>query len=303
MTPPAAVAGGSTGDRAVAAPPPPREIAYRAAFRPGGVHAGAHATRQAGIGGLVHDVVPLVRHPDPRRLDIARSARDVFGALYVRRHAHRSTLDLHILVDASGSMGFAGTADKRRLVTALAECLAASATRIGDGVSLALCGRTVDAALSLPLTRRRSAAAEVAGRLAGDWARGAGSPGLLAAALTLPRRRSMVFLVSDFRLPFAEVEAILAALAPHDVVPIEVADPAEIDGLPRWGLVELADLETGGRRLLLMRPSLHDRLVATAAERRARLDRLCRRHGRPLFRLSKQFDAVALERHLLGVGP
>lgn len=280
--------------------PPPAEIAYRPAWRASGLRAGAHASSRDGAGGLFRDAVPLMRHPDPRRLDLLRSVRDPFGGLYVRRQEHRAALTLHMLVDASASMGFAGATAKPALVAALAECLAASATRIGDAFSLTLCGGEVDAARSLPASRRRGLAAEIAVRLAGPWPRGASARGLADAAARLPRQRGFVFLVSDFRLPLGDIEALLTALSAHDVVPIDVCDPAEAEALPAWGLVELADLETGRRRLVFMRPRLRAAWTAAAAARRAAVDRLCRRFGRAPFRLAGRFDAEALQRHLYG---
>ena len=43
----------------------------------------------------------------------------------------------------------------------------------------------------------------------------------------LPRQRALVFLVSDFHLPLADVAQVLASLAAHDVVPVVLWQPAE----------------------------------------------------------------------------
>lgn len=295
---PARIAAGEAADRAR----PPGEIAYRAAWRATGLASGAHASRREGSGGAFRDVVPLMRHPDPRRLDLLRSVRDPYGDLHVRRPEHRAALTLHMLVDGSASMGFSGVAAKPALVSALGQCLAASATRIGDAFSLAVCGDAVDAERSLPASRRRGLAAEVAVRLAGPWPRGASARGLLEAAARLPRRRGFVFLVSDFRLPLGAIEAVLVALSGHDIVPVDVSDPVEAEALPAWGLVELADLETGRHRLVVMRPRFRDAWITAATARRAAVDRLCRRFGRAPFRLAGRFDAEALQRHLYGGG-
>jgi hypothetical protein len=71
-------------------------------------------------------------------------------------------------------------------------------------------------------------------------------------------------------------------------------DSAEVADLPRWGLAQLNDLETGRRRLALMRPALHERWRRLARERDTAIERLCTRHTRPLARLTDRLDPQAL---------
>ena len=86
----------------------------------------------------------------------------------------------------------------------------------------------------------------------------------------------------------------------HDVVPVAIEDDALEAGLPALGLIELEDLEGGGRRRVLMRPSLRARWLAREAERRESFRRLALRHGRPPYRLAGRLDRDDLSRHLLG---
>jgi uncharacterized protein (DUF58 family) len=69
----------------------------------------------------------------------------------------------------------------------------------------------------------------------------------LAAALDLlgkiARRRSVVFLVSDF-LSEGWEQAARVARTRHELVPVVVGDPLETE-LPKVGLIMLEDLETG----------------------------------------------------------
>jgi uncharacterized protein (DUF58 family) len=62
------------------------------------------------------------------------------------------------------------------------------------------------------------------------------------------RRRSVVFLVSDFLSPNYE-KALRIANRKHDVVAIQVVDPRETE-LPEVGYIELEDAETGEITLL-----------------------------------------------------
>jgi hypothetical protein len=95
------------------------------------VRAGAHRGRLSGAGGLFRDLVSLLEHPDPRRIDLRASARDPFEQLYVRRFEQKTAITVFALVDVSASMGFAG--NMRKLEVAAAICAgSSSARRTGD---------------------------------------------------------------------------------------------------------------------------------------------------------------------------
>lgn len=279
---------------------PGADIVYLPRWRARGNRVGAHRGRDAGGPGTFKDQVSFLRLPDARRLDLRATLRDPFENTYVRRFETRIAVEVWALVDLSASMRFRGTADRMALVGALCASLAASATRIGDGFGLLACDAAIREDLFLPATRGRAGAALAAARLAESVPAGASAAGLLAAAARIAGRPKMVFLVSDFRWPPALLEQVFASLAFHDVVPVLLADPAEAEALPEWGLVELEDLEGAGCRLVLMRPALRRRWIARDAERLARLGRLARRYGRTPFRLAERFDPAALSRHLLG---
>lgn len=275
------------------------EIPYRLSRRVGGVRAGAHSSRWTGSGGMFRQFAPLMEDPDPRRIDLRMSARDPAGGLHVRRMAQRGAVTVHALVDLSGSMAFAGHARKMRLVAALCGSLAASATRIGDAFALTGCDATIRDDVTMPPTRRRGIEVEVMALLSNAEPRGVGAGGLLEAAERIAGRGRLVFLVSDFLVPLDLVERVLDALHRQEVVPVIVSDSSEGAALPDWGLTEVADLETGARRLLVLRPALARAWRDRAVERDRRLNGLFARHGRAAFRMADVFDAEALTRHLL----
>jgi uncharacterized protein (DUF58 family) len=99
------------------------------------------------------------------------------------------------------------------------------------------------------------------------------------------RRRSVVFLVSDFQAEGYE-QPLRLARKRHDVIPITVGDRRERE-LPNVGLIELLDAETG------------ERVVVDTASRRLR-ERFRLGAGRErdertaLFRRMKM-DAIAVE--------
>ncbi|WP_245259425.1 DUF58 domain-containing protein [Methylobacterium sp. 77] len=274
-------------------------MVYRPRGRVPGTAAGAHRGRDAGGLGTFRDQVPFLRMPDARRIDVRSTLRDPFEGTYVRRFESRTALEVWALVDLSASMRFSGEADRMELVCALCRCLAASATRIGDAFGLIGCDGSVREDVFLPASRRRSIADEAASRLKEAACTADRADGMEQAARRLVGRPKIVFLVSDFRWPEASIANTFACLSRHDLVPVVVADAAEEDGLPEWGLMELDDLEVAGRRVVFMRPSLRRRWIAREAERAEILRRIASTYGRPPFRLSGQLDPDAVSRHLL----
>lgn len=277
------------------------DIAYRPRGRVSNGSVGAHSGVDVGGIGVFRDHARFIQYPDARRIDIRATMRDPTGETHVRRFEQRNAIDVYALVDLSASMGFHGVARKLDLVADLCAAMAYSSTRVGDRFGLLSCDETLRNDLLLPATRARGAAIEAAERLRLAQPRGASAEGLKEAAGLIAGRRKLVLLVSDFRWPERFAAHLFGALAQHDLAPILIADSAEERELPRCGLVELDDLESGARRLVLMRPGLRRRWLAREAERRDGLRRLALAHGRPPFVVSDAFDADALSRHLLGL--
>ncbi|KQO78708.1 MULTISPECIES: DUF58 domain-containing protein [unclassified Methylobacterium] len=276
------------------------DIVYRPRGRLPGTRPGAHRGREAGGLGTFRDQVPFLRMPDARRIDVRATLRDPFEGTVVRRFEARTPIEVWALLDLSASMRFAGAADRMALACAFCTGLAASATRIGDPFGLIGCDEDLRDDVFLAPSRAPTRAAEVARRLAAAACSGRGAGGMAAAARRLAGRPKIVFLLSDFRWPEAQIAEVFAALSRHDLVPVLLGDAAEAEGLPDWGLLELDDLEGAGRRLVFMRPALRRRWIAREAARIETLRRLATAHGRPPFRLAGRFDPDAVSRHLLG---
>ena len=279
---------------------PTAEILYLPRWRPRGSRVGAHRGRDAGGLGTYRDQVPFLSLPDARRIDMRATLRDPFEGVQVRRFEARTAAEVWVLVDLSASMRYRGAADRMALARDLCAGLAASATRIGDGFGVIGCDAAIRPDLYLPATRRRGPALATADRVTRVPRRDSSAAGMLDAARRLAGRPKLVFVLSDFRWPETLVEKVFAALALHDTVPVLLADSAEDAGLPDWGLVELDDLEGGGRRLVFLRPGLRQRWIDRERRRREGLRAAARAAGaRAPFVLCDRFDADALSRHLL----
>jgi uncharacterized protein (DUF58 family) len=264
------------------------------------VRIGAHRGKVEGAGGLFRDHDLLVRSQDPRRIDLRMSLRDPFGTLYVKRFEQKTSVTVYALVDLSASMGFAGSVGKMDVVADLCGALAASARRIGDSFGLIGCDETILPEFFLPATRSRGTEADMVADLRAFTPTGHGAEGLLEAASYLAGRRKLVFVISDFHLPLDLIEAVFEALSEHDVIPIVLRDPREMRDLPAYGLVSLADLETGRRRLYAMRPSLRAALMREEAEAEKALRALAMRYGRPPFQVMGRVDWDKFGAYLMG---
>ena len=286
------MAAGPTAPRA-----PVQEFHYRVGAPARGGFPGHHRSKRGESGFEFRGHASLLDAPDPRRLDLHASLRDPFGNWIVRVYSQRKAVPVTLVADLSASMGFEGARRKLDVVADFAESLAWSAWRTGDSFGFVGCDEAVRQELLLPQTRSRAAGSVLAQALRRLAPEGRSARGLQAAPRHLSRQRSLVFLVSDFHLPTAEIAALLAGFAHHELVPVVVWDPLEFGPGATRGLAPLRDAESGQRQLLWWRPALRERWAAQHAARREALLRLCRAQRlAPLF-IEGAFDADAVTRH------
>src|SRR5690606_1491492 len=155
------------------------------------------------------------------------------------------TVNLVIDASASGHFGSRGTT-KRELAAELAAVVAFSAIKNNDRVGLYIVTDRVER--YLPPKKGRRHVLRVIGEILAfepqsrqtDLAKGLDFLGKVA------RRRSVVFLVSDFlgSEPAAWERAMRITAQRHELVPVVVTDPME-QQLPKVGIVVFGDLETG----------------------------------------------------------
>ena len=276
-----------------------QEFHYKVGWRARGQRQGFHQSASRGSGMEFVGHTPLSGCGDPRRIDIRASLANPTGEWLVRLHRARASLPVCVLLDLSASMGFAGVRRKLDVVRAFVASAGFSARRTGDAFGLVAADDTIREQVWVPLSHARSAA-QTALDLLDDVSPSGGSAGLFDALHWLPRSRSLVFLVSDFHFPLEVLSSLLDGLAHHDVVPVVVWDGAEAQQLPRFGLVELADPETGRQRTVLMRASLRQRWIEAFARRRADLCACFVQHRTRPFFVDGEFDPEALTRYFLG---
>jgi uncharacterized protein (DUF58 family) len=275
------------------------EFHYRLRWRSRARQPGFHAGVQRGLGFEYRGLAPLAAAGDPRRLDLRASARDPLRQLLVRLYTQPGAVPVYALADVSASMGFRGAGRKLNILADFVAALGYSAFRTGDPVAVIGCDREIRADFTQALGWARGAGLEIAARLRDHEPSVAGATALLDAATALPARRALVFLLSDYYLPFDLVDAVLERLARHEVVPVVLRDSAELE-LPGFGFVRVRDAEEGTERTLFVRRALADRLEASG---RAHDEALARRFalaGAEAIMLIDRFDARLVTRHFYG---
>jgi hypothetical protein len=274
-----------------------REIHYRIHWFAGGRRPGHHRSRSPGAGYEFRGHAPLLRELDARRLDVHASLRDPLGygagLWQVRTYHQRSAIRVVILADLSASMSADATRRKLALLADLTETLAYSAARAGDAFGFFGADQKIRNEFVLAPAHGRGAGTRIAAQLRTFVADGKGAEGLIDAAQRLGRARALVLVASDFHLPDATIDRLLAALTPHAVVPVVLWDEQE-HTLPAAGFASVVDAESGARRFLWLRPALRARFAERVRERRAALTQRLTRHGAPPLFLTAPFDADAV---------
>lgn len=189
------------------------------------------------------------------------------GRPFIKRFVEERELTVLLLVDISASTRF-GTRgrSKRDLGAEVASLLALAAARNNDRAGLLLFTDRVESYIAPKRGRNRLRI--ILHRILSQRAQGTGTDVALAlaSATRYLKTRSLLFVVSDFQGPPFD-EALTAASRRHDVVALQLLDPAET-ALPDAGLVEVVDPETGAPSIL----DLADRQVRDAYAREAELN-------------------------------
>ncbi|MEJ0035681.1 MAG: MxaS protein [Gammaproteobacteria bacterium] len=277
----------------------PGEFHYRLPRRLGAWRPGSHPATSLGTGQEFVSHASLYDRPDPRRLDLRASLRDIRGDWLVRVSRQRAAVPVQVIVDVSASMAFGSSRPKLRVVADFVEALGLSAFRVGDSLGMAAFDESERMDLFVPALRNRGMGARMASLLRDCAAGGSGASGLEQVAMRYAGRAGLIFLVSDFHWPLERLETTLDLLAHAYVVPMISWDPAETQPPAETGLLCVREVESRSQRTLWMRPKLRARWLEAVAQRRAELtERFARRGIRP-FHLSRHFEGEAMSRYFL----
>lgn len=224
-----------------------RRIEIRARRLVASVFLGEYHSVFRGRGIEFSDVRQYEPGDDVRAIDWNVTAR--MGVPYVRQYVEERELSVMLVVDVSASSAFTTAGPtKREIAAEVAATLAFAAVSNGDRVGLIAFSDRVE--LFVPPGKDRRHVLRIIRELLYLEPRGRGTS--IAAALSflarVARRRSVVFLLSDFFDAGYEPQLRAASLR-HEVVAMSLSDPREAS-LPDVGLLEALDAETGARMLI-----------------------------------------------------
>jgi uncharacterized protein (DUF58 family) len=210
-----------------------------------GYFAGRHISRSRGSSVEFRDYRQYVPGDELSLIDWRVYGRT--DRFYLRTYDQETSMDCHLFLDSSASMGFGRNPSKLEYASFFTACLAYLVVRGGDRVSLQLFDETIRTFIAPGSTGTHLNA--VLNEL--ERNRPGGQTSLAASlrvSFPLLKRRGILVVVSDF---FDDPAAVFTALGPYlhrgfKVFLFHVLAPSEME-LEDRGLVAFRDLETGRR--------------------------------------------------------
>ncbi|MFO1304432.1 MAG: DUF58 domain-containing protein [Burkholderiales bacterium] len=270
-----------------------RKLEWTVIRRLDGLLHGDYRTLFRGYGLDLADLREYQHNDDVRHIDWNVTAR--MQTPYVREFNEEREVAAWFLLDLSPSVDFGSESVRKRSVSSeFVTVLARLLTRHGNRVGALFYGGDVDAVIPTRSGRRHvlHILHEMMKRPVLNQSTPTDIDTLLRAGFDIVRRRSLVFVVSDFisRPGWAETLAHLAQR--HEVIAVRVYDPLERE-MPDLGLLVIQDAETGEQVFV----DTHDkgfrkRFAALAAEREEELRTAFRRAGVDALELATDDDLV-----------
>ena len=270
-----------------------RRLEWTVLRRLDGLLQGDYRTLLRGTGMDLADLREYQHHDDVRHIDWNVTAR--LQQPHVRVFTEDREMSAWFLLDLSPSMDFgSGEQRKRQLSSEFVAVLARLLTRHGNRVGAMLYGSGVDAVIParggrhhvlqlLHTLQIRPEAAQTGPTKLHE---------LLESAARQVRRRSTVFVVSDF-ISESGWEKPLGMLAQrHEVVAVRLLDAMELQ-LPDLGLIPITDVETGEQLLVdTSDKGFRQRFARIAAQRESDLRQSLTKAGVDTLELSTDGDLV-----------
>ena len=113
-----------------------REFHYRLPQRIGGWRPGSHRGSSLGAGQEFVSHMRLYDRPDPRRLDLRASLRNIQQEWLVRVNRQQASIPVHAVVDVSASMSFGSQRSKLDVAAEFVEALGQSTFKVGDSLGM-----------------------------------------------------------------------------------------------------------------------------------------------------------------------
>ncbi|MBN8694030.1 MAG: DUF58 domain-containing protein [Bacteroidetes bacterium] len=207
------------------------------------IFSGEYHSAFKGRGMAFSEVREYTPGDDVRTIDWNVTAR--FNTPYVKVFEEERELSVVLLVDVSAS-GFFGTQKqfKKDLITELCAVVAFSASTNNDKIGIIFFSDKIEK--FIPPKKGKSHVLRIIRELIDFKAESKGTNVELALKYltNVIKKRSTVFLISDFYSTANYSDALKIANKKHDVIALKVNDKAEME-IPKVGLIKLKDNESG----------------------------------------------------------
>ena len=284
-----------------AAPPMPsgaeallKRLEWTTIRRLDGVLQGDYRTLFRGAGLDFADLREYQSHDDVRHIDWNVTART--GTPHVRVFTEDREMAAWFVLDLSASVDFGSGARRKRdvcneLAVTLARVLTGHGNRVGALIYGGGDGSGMDKMLPTGSGRRHvlHLAHELLAHRAKVGKQETQLAHLLDAAAHVIKRRSTVFVISDFFSVPGWDKPLQQLARRHDVVAVRLTDPLELQ-LPDFGLVTFRDAETGDTQLVDCNPSFRRRFAEISTEKEAHLRESLANAGVDTLELSTDAD-------------
>jgi len=230
-------------------------------------------------------------HDDVRRIDWNATAR--LDVPYVRDYLEDREIPVWFLLDMSPSMAFEGVSiSKHAVLMEFTVLMCRLMLGRGNRTGAMIFSSRIDA--TIPARGGRQQLLQILNTVTGHRAK-AGATDLrlvLTAAAPMIRRRSLIFVVSDFISEAGWEKPLTSLSIRHDLIAVRLTDPLE-NQLPDLGFMTFQDAESGEQLFV----DTHDRgfrqrFLAAAAERDETLRRNFEKAGVDVVELSTQDDVM-----------
>ena len=276
-----------------------RRIEFRARGRISDLLAGGHLSTFKGTGMRFREVRAYVDGDDPRGIDWNVTAR--LNEPFVKVFEEERELTAAFLLDLSEST-LAGSRGALSREAAAEFCAVLALSCFGSQESLALLTFSDQVETWLPPARGPQALSRLLREILEREPKSKGTNLALACDQLARRlrRRSVVFVVSDFRDdPASYVQALRRLGIGHDLNLVRI-EPAGFDPLPGSGLVTFLDAETGQEfELDVSDKSLRESLGKRETESVHQLEREAKKSRATILRLRTGTDPVEAVRKLI----
>jgi uncharacterized protein (DUF58 family) len=251
---------------------------------------GDYRTLFRGHGVDLADLREYQLHDDVRHIDWNVTAR--LNIPHVRQFTEERDLTAWFLLDLSPSIDFGSQRRKREISEMFVGVMATLVLRHGNRAGAVLYGNQIDTVL--PAKSGRMHVLHLMQRMrARGTASAAGTTrlaDLIERARPSIKRRSSVFVVSDFISETGWEPAMARLAQQHDVVAVRLYDPLEMQ-LPELGMVLMQDAETGEQIFVdTGARGFRERFEAAAERREAELRASLARAGVDTLELTTEAD-------------